>query len=382
MESRRIQALFNEKFGAPEVVVDAPGRINLIGEHTDYNFGLALPAAIQLGISFAFTKGEGVNVFAADEGTGFTGGASDLSTEKSGWKGYLSAVVKALQNNGRAIPGFRCVFGGDLPTGAGLSSSAALCCGWISGLNALENWQLEPDVIAEIAQEAEHLFGLECGMMDQWAVMLGRKNQALFIDFDENSWDWVAGELPGFEWILLDSEVKHSLAETGYNRRRQEVNWAWEELNERVPAHSFVRSSRMGSEAIWHLLPELYYRRLRHVSDENSRVSEMVDALKGAEFGRAGQLLLESHKSLRDFYEVTCPETDFLVSSLAGIPEVMGARQMGGGFGGCVLALLKEGQSEAIFPEIRELYQHATGFELKLYPVKIADGLTVRKGEE
>ncbi len=365
----------------PRIIIRAPGRINLIGEHTDYNEGWVLPAAIDRALVLAFGNTDSpslVDMYALDVAEQQSFRLTDLLMPVApGWLGYVQAVLAELAERSYPLQGFRCVFGGDIPQGAGLSSSAALCCGLVFGLAELFGWSISRHDIALIAQAAEHRIGLQCGLMDQYAVLFGKAGQAICLDCRSLELRHLPLPDEEYSWLVIDSKLRHELAAgSAYNERRQSCERAVAELQQTNPAVQSLRDSSFELlKATQPRLNAIDYQRACFVLKENERVLQMVAALQAGQLDRAGGLLTASHEGLRTEYEVTVAETDWLVCLANEEPGVLGARQMGGGFGGCTLNLIHIGQLQSIFKRIAKKYLQQTGITVEAIEVQLADGL-------
>ena len=363
----------------PTRLVQAPGRINLIGEHTDYNDGFVLPAAIDKYIWFALgpSEEEYARIWSLDydEQLQFRL-ADDYSSETPVWGRYLQTATQELRERGYELQAFRTTFGGNIPTGAGLSSSAALCCGFIYGLSELFDLKIAREEIALIAQATEHRIGLNCGLMDQYAVLFGKTNRVLFLDCQSLQYRHFPLKLGEYTLVVINSMVQHELAaESGYNERRA----ACERVVARIQSdHPEVRTLR----AVDRSLLKSYqndlsvedYRRASYVLDENQRVQDTVAALQRGDIREAGALIFRSHAGMRDDYQITTPELDKLVE-LAKEHGALGARMMGGGFGGCTVNLIeKKNKEEAVDGMVRK-YQQAYGLKPEVYELALSRGV-------
>ena len=357
----------------------APGRINLIGEHTDYNEGFVLPAAIDKEMVFSIKNGPlGRCVVHADdlkEVHSFD--LTNFSPLSSGWQNYVMGVVHELQKiSPMGIGGCEIHFGGNVPLGAGVSSSAALECGLAYGLNDYFDLKLDKWQLAKACQRAEHNFvGMKCGIMDQFASMMGKVDHAMLLDCRSLEYTYFPLDLGSAQLVLLNSNVVHELANSAYNDRRASCEQGVEIIGQSFANIKSLRDvdgpmleksrENMGEET---------YRRCLHVVRENSRVLEATQALREGNLSHLGTLMFASHKSLQEEYEVSCPELDFLVQQAKEYPGVLGARMMGGGFGGCTINLMKEAIMSTFIEETKTTYQEKFGIELQSYQVKTADG--------
>jgi galactokinase len=347
--------------GEAEAAAYAPGRVNLIGEHTDYNEGFVLPAAIDRGVALAARKvaGETFTLHAADLEQRCAFSRASLQRDPaSPWADYFKAVVWALRNRGLEVPACEAVITGDLPLGAGLSSSAAYEVATVLLCQALGHATLSSLEIAQVAREAENGFvGVACGIMDQMAAVFGEPGRALLLDCRSLARETVA--IPaGLKVVVVNTGVRHALAGSEYNRRRAECEEGVRILSTVLPS---VRSLRdVTPEALaQHLpaLPPVVGQRCRHVVSENARVGQAVVALRSGDTARLKTLMAASHASLRDDYQVSCPELDVLVEVALAQPACHGARLTGAGFGGCTVNLVETASVEPFTQVIMSGYQ-------------------------
>ena len=367
---------FQHAYGKlPTVVCRAPGRVNLIGEHTDYNDGLVLPIAIDRSVAVAAApRDDGVvriyaEQFAARDEWKV---AAPRRTGRREWRDYVRGVAWALLDSGARIGGADMAIDGDLPLGAGLSSSAALELAVAGAFCAASGVEIERRKLALLCQQAENVFvGVQCGIMDQFASSLGRAGDALLIDCRSLDVEWVPlrWEDRGLAIVVVDSKVPRRLAETPYNERREECARAAKCLG--------VASLRDASEADVGRLPDPLLRRARHVVRENGRVTKAVDALTGRDPQRFGALMYESHESLRDDFEASCPELDLLVHLARSARGVLGARLTGAGFGGCTVSLVQADALHDFQRDVLAPYRAETGLEAEMTVCLPADGLSV-----
>ncbi|MEY4383385.1 MAG: galactokinase [Bacteroidota bacterium] len=373
---------FEKTFGnSPQKIVVSPGRINIIGEHIDYNDGYVLPAAIDKVICFAFekTKASTSTIVAIDLGERVE---IDLTSEPALsdtiWTNYFRGVLQQLRNKGLVIENFNCVFSSSIPVGSGLSSSAALECGFLYGLNALFHLDIQAVDIALMGQSAEHWVGINCGIMDQFSSVMGKANQVIKIDCRTLEYEYHKADFSDYSLVLFDSNVKHSLFSSAYNQRREECEQGLAILSSHFPG---VTSFREATEAqllsIKDKMSEEVFKRSHYVIKEIKRVSLACEALDKGDIVALGQLLFETHEGLSKEYEVSCAELDMIVDTLKKEPAVIGSRVMGGGFGGCTINLIKKGQEEAIKTKLAQLYQETFGIELKIYEVTIGNGTSL-----
>lgn len=342
----------------------APGRINIIGEHTDYNNGYVLPAAINRHMNLAIRKNNCKSLRTySQEFPGMHTHKYPLKkiSPKDGWVKYLKAVLFTLQKEISFTDscGLDVYVTGDIPVGAGLSSSAALEVVFLFALNELFNLHLEPKKMAFLAQEAENDFvGVKCGIMDQFISIMGKENHALFLDIHTMDYQYIPLSLNEYIFVLIDTSVSHSLANSEYNIRRQECEKGLKILQDCLGPHlkSLGEVKLKEINRFQKRFPVNIYKRIVYIAEENLRVLKMVTALKKRSFHQVGQLLYASHNGLKYLYEVSSPELDMIVDYLRASEGVVGARMMGGGFGGCVLALVNKEKIESIFSLVKRKY--------------------------
>ncbi len=337
-------AAFRKRFGEPSVVVRSPGRVNLIGEHTDYNQGFVLPAAVDRGITLAMAPAAGRRcvLSSLDMRDEVEADLDDLSPRTCRWPNYLLGVVDQLQKAGYPLAGFALAFGGDLPIGAGMSSSAAVECGIAYGLNELFDLRIERAKLAVLAQAAEHAFvGLQCGIMDQMASLMSRSGHLMLLDCQDLSLRFIPFDAQ-VKLFLCDSQVDRALADSGYNERRSQCEAAVALLQREIPAIRSLRQVSLDLLEEYRVdMDPVVYRRSRYVIEENARVLAACDALHRRDLAAFGQLLARSHEGLSKDYEVSCPELDVLARTAMTLPGVLGARMMGAGFGGCTINVVE-----------------------------------------
>jgi galactokinase len=345
-----VLAGFRQEFGEPAVVVRSPGRVNLIGEHTDYNQGFVLPAAVDRGITMALKARSDRRyvLHALDLGRRLEGDLGELAPHPERWPNYLLGVLDQLQKEGKPMGGFELVYGGDLPMGAGMSSSAALECGLAFAMNELYGLGLDRLTMAKLSQAAEHSFvGVKCGIMDQMASLLSQKDHVMMLDCQDLSCRFVPFHSP-VKIFLCDTQVARALAESGYNQRRSQCEAGVALLRKYAPAVQSLRDVSLELlDAHRSELDPIVYRRCRYVIEENLRVIAACKALERDDLKTLGHLMNQSHQGLSQAYEVSCPELDVLAEAAAALPGVLGARMMGAGFGGCTINLVEVGAEDA-----------------------------------
>lgn len=379
-------AFFEKTLGnTPQKIVLSPGRINIIGEHVDYNDGYVLPAAIDKIICFAFekTNSKTSKIVAIDLGESFEINVEEpLALNDAIWTNYFRGVLQQLQNKGIAIEGFNCVFSSNIPVGSGLSSSAALECGFLYGLNELFHLNIKPVDIALMGQSAEHWVGINCGIMDQFASVMGKENQVIKIDCRTLEYEYHKADFSEYSLVLFDSNVKHSLFSSAYNQRRQECEEGVAILTAHFPEMtSFRDCTEAQILSSKDKMTEDVFKRSYFAIKEIKRVTLACEALDRGDILTLGQLLFDTHEGLSKEYEVSCAELDMIVDTLKKEPAVVGSRVMGGGFGGCTINLIKKGEEEAIRMKLAQLYQATFGIELKTYEVTISNGTSIYTAE-
>jgi galactokinase len=376
-----IRIKFQQLFGQEALIIRSPGRINLIGEHTDYNMGFVLPAAINKAIYLGIhlRKDRKICLYSIDYQDDYQ---TDLDTiNRSGklWPDYILGVVKQIQKNHSLDHGFNIVFGGDIPPGAGLSSSAALECATAYALNIIFNLNIEKMALVCLAQAAENEFvGVKCGIMDQFASMFGKKDQLIRLDCRSLEYAYVPFYTENLKIVLLDTRVKHSLASSAYNERREQCE-AGVKLIQAV--HPEVLSLRDASEEMLlefvKPVSEIVYNRCSFIVGEIKRLLNSCNDLENNNMPAFGKRMFETHAGLKDLYEVSCQELDLLVDLVKNDPNVIGARMMGGGFGGCTINLVKTEAVDALIKKIGDTYLAKTGTEMLAYVVEIEDGTEI-----
>jgi galactokinase len=363
----------------PQVLSSAPGRINLIGEHTDYNYGYVLPAAIHLRdycLTAARSDGR-VHVWADDFRQEETFDLDVITpSEQKRWANYVKGIFWVLKEEGFELSGVNAMVWGDVPLESGLSSSAALEVSVIKGLTELFGIELAPERMAKLAQKAENEFvGVKCGLMDQFISVFGRKNSALFLDCETLDFELFPLNLDkdGLCILVYDTKVRRKLASSEYNKRRQEAAEALDILKKRG-ASSYKLATTALLENVKNDMPVVPYRRAKHVISENERVKQAVEALKADDFSGLGRLLFQSHESLRDDYQVSCPELDLLYTVGRGFKGCLGARLVGAGFGGSGIALIQRSRIQE-FEKTLRVEAAKSGFpEPGFYEVAIGEG--------
>lgn len=379
MNKTEIQNIFSDKFGGQYRLFAAPGRINLIGEHTDYNDGFVMPASIDKKIYLAIhpSATNTVELFAADfsESTSFIIGETNNSLPH--WAKYPYGVICELEKMGlNGIRGFKAVFGGNIPEGAGLSSSAALESVFAVALNEIFNLGADKMSLAKVGQAAEHNYaGVRCGIMDQFASIFGKKDHVIRLDCRSLTYEYFPLQLNDCMLVLADTRVKHSLASSAYNNRRKHC----EEGAYIIGRHNIgVKSLRDVNlkmiEAAAAILGEEVVMRCTYVVEENQRVLDTCKALGLGNLEEVGRLMKATHHGLRKLYDVSCEELDLLVDTAVSLEGVLGARMMGGGFGGCTLNLIQKDALSQFTEQLETAYYSVYKQKPLFYLVSTDDG--------
>ena len=377
--SDELSALFTREFGAkPAAVFRAPGRVNLIGEHTDYNDGFVLPSAI--GFYTYVAVGARVDrrllIRSNEFANFFEGSTNALPASKLGfWYDYVLGVAWQLAKMGVEITGANLLVHGEVPVGAGLSSSAALEVASAQALLSLGTREVSFKEVPKLCQRAENEFvGAHVGIMDQFISCFGQKDHALLLDCRSLEFEQVP--IPAHvHLVICNTMVKHELSGGEYNLRRKQCEQGVQILRTVYPGIKALRDvSREQLAAQESCLPPIIYKRCRHVVEENARTLKAAQCFRAGDLAGVGRLMRESHASLRDFYEVSCPELDVMVESAEGLPGYIGARMTGGGFGGCTVNLVEAAQSAAFATDIAEHYRRRTGIVPEIHISSAADG--------
>ncbi|MDN3593565.1 galactokinase [Zunongwangia endophytica] len=368
----------------PVIKVASPGRINLIGEHTDYNNGFVMPTAIDKKIYLEFKENDTEStcrVYSATYNAYLEYDANNLSISENSWENYVLGVTNELKALGKSIKGFDCVIESDLSTGAGISSSAALECGFASGLNALFNLGLSKTEITKLSQKAEHNFvGNKCGIMDQYASVMSKKDHIILLDCESLHAEYIPADFKSCKLLLLNTNVSHNLADSEYNTRRQECETAVEVIQQKYPEVKSLRDVNLEMLSEFEdKLEGKQYQRSRYVIEENERVMNATTAIKSGELSEFGTLMYGSHDGLQHDYEVSCPELDFLVEFSRDKDYIYGSRMMGGGFGGCTINLIEADKIDEYVAEAAEAYYKKFNIKLDTIAVLPSEGTIVEK---
>ena len=381
--SDQINHIFVENFNQKPVIVRSPGRVNLIGEHTDYNGGFVLPAATDKAAYLAIFPSESATCtwISLDMNSQVS---LDFNTikplENDTWANYILGVVQQFENRGFKVPPFNCVIAGDVPIGSGMSSSAALESAVGFAINHLNSFGLDSKSLARLVQQSENEFiGVNCGIMDMFASIHGKENHVLRLDCETLEFQYFPLNLGDYKIVLFDTNVKHNLAESEYNLRRIQcetgLSFFRKNFDERIPNLSQVPLAWLQSSRSQ--LDPLVYNRCQYVIEENQRMMTACDDLQNGNLKDFGIKMTATHEGLRTLYQVSCKELDFLVDAIWHEPLVLGSRMMGGGFGGCTINLIHKDAMDELFSRLSVSYLAEMSLELRMYSVVTADGTSI-----
>ncbi len=381
-----VEDKFKELYAEQPLIVRSPGRINLIGEHTDYNMGYVLPGATNKAITFAIAPRDDsfAKLFAVDMNEEHDFSVQDIQHSELRWPNYLIGVVDQFRKAGHAIHGFNCVFGGDIPIGAGLSSSAAVEAGLAAALNNIFDLKIDKLTLVKMAQSAENEFvGVQCGIMDQFANTFGAENNVLRLDCRSLEFEYFPFQSQDLAILLFNTNVSHSLASSEYNKRRMECNEGVKVIQRYAPYVQSLRdaTSEMVEKASPSLGPVLS-RRCKFVVEENSRLLRACEGLKNNDPDEVGRAMFGSHAGLSRDYEVSCMELDHLVAVVKELPGVYGARMMGGGFGGCTINLVEKDQVAEVGAFVKREYKKRFNHDPEMYEISLCEGTAVAAENE
>jgi galactokinase len=379
MDINDVRSRFAKHFdGATGAVYASPGRINLIGEHTDYNGGFVFPGAVDKGI-IAEIKPNGTNkvrAYAIDKKDKVEFGLNEEDKPRTSWAQYIFGVCREMIKRGVDVQGFDTAFAGDVPLGAGMSSSAALESTYAFALNELfgDN-KIDKFELAKAGQATEHNYvGVNCGIMDQFASLFGKAGSLIRLDCRSLEYQYFPFNPTGYRLVLIDSVVKHELASSAYNKRRQSCENVVAVLQKKYPYMQFLRDATMSMlEEVKGEVSAEDYMRAEYVIGEIQRVLDVCDALERGDYETVGQKMYETHYGMSKLYEVSCEELDFL-NDLAKECGVTGSRVMGGGFGGCTINLVKDELYDSFIAKACEAFTARFGKSPKVYDVVISDG--------
>jgi galactokinase len=372
---------FKRNFNEEPFIVRSPGRVNIIGEHTDYNNGFVLPAAIDKAIYVAVSSrsDETIKLYSGEFDESFETSLSELKPTDKVWPNYILGIADQLKKKGYFIKGFNLAIDGDVPIGSGLSSSAAVECATAFALNEIFNLEISKREIALIAQAAEHAFaGVKVGIMDMFASLFGKKDHVIKLDCQSLEYEYVPLQLEGYKILLLNTNVKHSLGSSEYNTRRAQCEQGVAWIKEHHPEVNSLRDVNM---EMLHKYVEpkdkLIYQRCKYVVEEKERLLTGCEDLEKGDLKSLGKKMFQTHDGLSKEYEVSCKELDFLVDAVRNNPDVVGARMMGGGFGGCTINIVKEETIDALIDKLEADYEKNMGLRLTAYIAQIENGTSI-----
>jgi galactokinase len=378
----------NEILPGAEFLSAAPGRVNLLGEHLDYNGGIVLPIAIDRYVQVAVkpdTDHISIQALDLNESIDFTLDSIEDKVDihgniLSGWASFPAGVAWALTHQGLKVSGMQAAFTSSVPIGAGLSSSAAVEIAFAGVWQALGNWNLDRMSLAKLCQQAENEFvGVESGLMDQFASANGVDDHVMVFNTRNDTW-FTAPLPPGTVIVVADSGIRRALSQSGYNLRRQECEQSFQILQAKIPTIKYLTDITINDLQKYEMeLPSTLRKRARHVAEESQRVTHAIDALEKRDTATFGRLMFESHASLRDLFEVSTPELDALVEIASGLPGCYGARLTGAGFGGCTVNLVANEWASLFVRDLKEAYQKKTGLQAEVYICHASRGLNVLK---
>jgi len=377
MSSQAIIETFAEKFGTTPRLFFSPGRINLIGEHIDYNDGFVMPAATDKCIWFAVAANptDTANFYSFDLKESYSTPLTTIAPVE-GWQNYLLGVIDQVQKRELTIGGFDCVFGGNLPIGGGMSSSAAVECGLLFALNEIFGLQLQRTTMATMAQKAEHTFpGVKCGIMDMFASLMGKQDHVILLDCMTLDYKYLPFKLEEYSLVLINTKVHHSLASGEYNIRRQQCQQGLAVLQSIYPEVKSFRDVKPAEvEKNKSAFDEVIYKRCLFVTQEIARTQQAAIHLENNQLEEFGKLMFQTHEGLSQLYEVSCAELDFLVNKAKEHSAIAGSRVMGGGFGGCTINLIHTKDWAQIVKEITDTYKQEFNIDAEVYEVAPGDG--------
>jgi len=377
MDIKAIKDKFQSLFGDKYAVYTSPGRVNLIGEHTDYNGGFVFPGAIDKGIYAAINPNgtDMIRAYSIDYQAKTEFGMSEEDAPKEAWAKYIFGVVREMQKRGFQPMGFDTVFAGDVPLGAGMSSSAALESTFAFALNDIYNLGIDKFELARIGQSTEHNYcGVKCGIMDQFASIFGKKGHLMRLNCATMEFEYFPFDPKGYKVVLLDTVVKHELASSAYNRRRESCENACAYIAARHPEVKYLSDATMQMlDEVKNEIPQEDYMRAKYVIGEKQRVLDVCAALEKGDYATVGDRMFGTHYGMSKEYEVSCDELDFL-NDIAKQCGVTGSRVMGGGFGGCTINLVKDELYDIFVTTAKEKFNKKFGHYPKVYDVVISDG--------
>lgn len=382
MKKQLESSFLNTHHVLPSVIVRSPGRVNIIGEHTDYNDGFVLPAAIDKAayIAVSLRDDDEIHLTALDLNETFSSTVTNLRPVGNiSWPNYMLGSAAQFLKRGIQLPGFNAVLSSDVPMGAGLSSSAAVECATVFALNELLQTKIDRINMVEMARKAEHEYaGVMCGIMDQFASMMGTKDHLIKLDCRSLEYEYIPFRSEGMKILLLNTNVKHSLASSEYNTRRKECEQGVTWIKEFEPEIDSLRDVSIPMLNKYVLpISETVDTRCRFIVQEIERLKTGCEDLLRGDIANLGIKMFATHDGLSKMYDVSCKELDFLVDFVRSRKEVTGARMMGGGFGGCTINLVHEDAIEQLIADIKPAYESTMGLQLDHYIVSIENGTEI-----
>ena len=366
-----------------KIIVEASGRINLIGEHVDYNGGFVLPASIdkKIIIEIHSVSGEKCNIESKTLDKGFKINLKKIYKSKIQWQNYIIGVLyNLIVLKKLKIEAFNCKIESNLPIGAGISSSSALICGIASGLNYLNNLKLTNDEIIDIVSDVEHNFiGLMGGIMDQFTIVNGKKNKLILLNCQNRNFKYINFDFNNYKFLLINTNIEHNLADSAYNERVKECREALSVINKKYNKYnSLIEVEENILNEFKSILKEKIYNRALFVIQENQRTYDSANKISNSKLKEFGELMYKSHYGLKNLYEVSCKELDFLVEFTSNHEEIIGSRMMGGGFGGCTINLIKENFVDNFVDLVSQAYLDKFHIKLNAFTVNIDNGITIK----
>jgi galactokinase len=367
-----------------ELIIESPGRINIIGEHIDYNNGFVLPTAIDKKIEFKFNRNGSLktcNIRSNNFNTGFSFELNEVRKSENQWENYILGVIFEINQLTDKLRGFDCVLDSDIPIGSGISSSAALECGLAFGLNELFNLNLSKQTIVELSQKAEHNYvGTQCGIMDQFASVMSKKDHVILLDCESLEYKYIPIHIEPFKILLLNTNVSHNLASGEYNTRRSQCETGVEIIKKKYPTVNSLRNVSLSMlQEFTSKMDRVIFNRCTYVVEENKRVLKAVEALKKDLLPKLGEYMYATHNGLQNLYKVSCPELDFLVDFSKKYDDVLGARMMGGGFGGCTINIVHQDAVPVFITEASKAYFNKFKIKLTTFGAMPCGGTTIKQ---
>ena len=380
---KTIAELFRNKYDSEPLLIRSPGRVNIIGEHTDYNLGSVLPGAIDKYIYLAIgTRADDeINIDAADYGDQYSASLIKLEPAWKLWPNYVLGVISEFQKAGKYLTGVNIVFGGDIPLSAGMSSSAAICSATAFALNQLFNSGYSKLELAKIAQAAEHNYlGVKCGLMDQYVNLFGKEGHLVKLNCKTEEHVYIPFNAPHIKIVLFDTGVRHNLMKltAAFDNLRKQCQAGVEMVQKHVSQVNGLPdiTEQMLSQYV-KPFDETVYKRCLYVVQEIARIEQICNNLKDDNFNAVGQRLYENHEGLKNLYEISCDESDFLVDTTKQMTEILGSRMMGAGFGGCTINLVNSDTAEETIAFVKNKFKEKFNKDLKVYIASIGNGTEV-----